>query len=358
MRFGRRLLGLCAAAGVAVAICAPGSGASTGQTFKIPVGGGQYVTVHKGPVKIALFLPGSGNTWLINAIDQAKKEAAISGAQVTTFIGGDFVESTEYAQIQDAITSGKYNGIVVLWAYGAQTCHLLTQSAPSAGILVSTIDFPICGLFAKEGNAQVPPGVLNYVGGTYEVSTMAAWLNRLAQINTGPQQVVVFNGPAVNPLTINTKTALTAFLPHHSNWSIVGQEYTDYSITKGFTDAQNVLQAHPGVTLILSPESDVTTGIIRALKAAGKIGKVKVAELGGNSQSIAEIKSGELEMTVAQYPRSEIMASVASIVNAIEHGRVGPRFLQNAGHPLDAGQKPGAPELVTKANVNTYTPDW
>ncbi len=352
---------------LACALLAAGCGAAStttagggpSRTIHVPVGQGRTVTVRPGPAKIALFLPGSGNNWLQSAIDQAKKEATAANVKITIFADSNFDPSVEFNEIQNAIQSRQYYGLIVLWPGGNQTCTMLPQTAPSQGIIVSTIDLPICGLFDKEGAAQAPAGVLNYIGGTYTVTGLEQWLEKLAVLNPGPHKVGFFYGPAVNPLTLNMQQALKEFLPRHPAWTVVGSKNTDFTINQGFSLAQNLLQAHSDVSLILSAYSDVTIGILRALKSSGRLGHVKVAELGGEKGAVPLIESGQLEMTVAQYPRHEITAAIRSIVGAVQHEIAGPRYIPNAGHALQPDQ-PASQDLyfVTKQNVRTFHPDY
>ena len=73
---------------------------------------------------------------------------------------------------------------------------------------------------------------------------------------------------------------------------------------------------------------DLTRGVIQALQANGQLKKIKVADQGGSSYSIQQIKDGNIEFTMPYFPYSNGYLAVKSLVNAAQgQGKTPQRFV-------------------------------
>jgi len=93
-----------------------------------------------------------------------------------------------------------------------------------------------------------------------------------------------------------------------------------------------------------------------ALEAAGKLGKVKVYEAGGTEWSVEALRKGWIEATTGFYRKTAAETAVRAILDA-RAGKTVPRVVLNDGHLLIAGQQAAQVGIVTRANVDTYTPE-
>jgi ribose transport system substrate-binding protein len=94
--------------------------------------------------------------------------------------------------------------------------------------------------------------------------------------------------------------------------------------------------------------SEPTKGIVEAVKAAGRSGKVRVYDMGGNKWAIDAVKKGELQMSLPLLPYNEIVVSLELLADHWQGKKV-PRF-----YDLTKELRfPGAP-FVTKANASKF----
>ena len=342
----RRLFAVSAAALAVVGMAACGSSSKSGgggKTVSIDVGLSSPVKVTP-PIKVAYFLNGGGNSFGDAQVSAAKAGAAKNHMSIKIFDGG-FQAQQQFNQIQSAVQSGQYNAIVVTPNDSNLICKLTSQTAPSKNIIVSVVDDPLCGRYANTGDALWQPGTLQYTGYYFTSTLLSQWIEAAGKQVTGPQKIGLLSGSPLDALTKLTESSLAAYIKAHPDWQLVSEIHTDYSTAKGYSGAQNMLQAHPDLTMILSIQSDISVGAANAISQAGKTGKVTLVDYGGSKQAVALVKSGEIALTVPISPYDETIKALDDIAAAVDGKKV-PRV----------NQKPF--EVVTKANVDSFTPQY
>jgi erythritol transport system substrate-binding protein len=80
----------------------------------------------------------------------------------------------------------------------------------------------------------------------------------------------------------------------------VGSDVGNWDRTQGHDKMQNLLQAHPDITGVISGNDEMALGAIAALKEAGKLSGIKVGGFDGSPDAVAAIKAGDLQYTVLQ----------------------------------------------------------
>lgn len=351
----------------AIAAAGCGSGDDGGGTAAAPAANGEAtaaidvglptkVELGGEPLRIAVFAAGTSNSFLLAQNEEAEKEAAKQGVDLDV-LDGKFDPAVQYGQMQTALQTKKYNAWIVQANDAVQACDVVSKKAPAAGIVVSVVTLPVCGRATKQGEELWAPGTLNYIGGNETVDSYKVIWEKAVKDNPGPQKVGVMTGPDLNTNTINYITAMKQVLADAPNFEIVGHVRTDYSVPDATEKGQTLVQAHPDMTILMSDYTNITKGGIAGLKAAGLLGKVKVYDAGGTTAAVQYIKDGTTVLTTAKYARIPMAVAVQQLVKAAK-GETVDRFIENDGHPLEPGRKPGDPVyLITKDNVDGYTPD-
>lgn len=360
----RRTALVLATAAAAIGLTACGSsdddgktnaGASEGQkSVAIDLGGGTKVDTGGKPLKIALFAAGSSNSYLLAQNDQARKSAKEAGVPLDVF-DAKFDPATQFKQMQTALVSGKYNAWILQAVDGQQTCKLVSEQAPKKQIVVSAIVVALCGRAQNEGEELWAPGTLNFIGGNETVEAWKTIWKKAVAENPGPQKVGVMVGAPLNSITIAYMAAMKEVIP--KDWKVVGVVNTDYSVADSQAKAQTLVQANKDMTILMSAYTNITKGGISALKAAGRLDDVKIYDGGGTVTGVDYVRKGISQATTARYSRSPIKASVQSLVDAWA-GKPVERFVPNDGHAPEPGRDPeAAVHLVTKKNLDSYTPE-
>jgi ribose transport system substrate-binding protein len=136
----------------------------------------------------------------------------------------------------------------------------------------------------------------------------------------------------------------------HPEIKVVAEGESFYTTALGLKAAQDMLQAHPDLSVIVGADQAITG----AATAVGpdNAGKIALVGYGGGTIALQGIKSGERYGTVMQMPGTEGRLGTEQLINAIRTGTPAPGM-----DPLDSLPDGG---VVTKANVDTFLPlaEW
>lgn len=336
-----------AAVALALSAC---STASDQANSKASGGSGPSVSITKpSQLKIAFFSAGTGNSYLQAAIKAAQTKASGLGATLSVF-DGQFDAQIQYNQIQTALTSGKYNAFAVEPNDGNLLCNQLTKQAAAKGILVSVFNEPICGRSIKEGDQLWQPGTVTYVGGQ-TVGSYNQWVKSIMSANPSGGKVAVITGPDLNANTLVMRAAEKP-IKANSKFKIIAEQTTDYSTPKAFAAAQTILQANPGIDIFISNYSGMTRGVAQAVNGAGKKGKVKIYDFGGDKWSLGAVKAGDIAQTVVMLPKQEAIGAINALADTVNGKKV--------DHFIDltkSAKLPGT-AFVTAQNVGKFTAEY
>lgn len=296
-------------------------------------------------LKIAYFSAGTSNSYLQASIKEAKKVAGELDADLDVF-DGQFDAQNQFDQMQQALTSGKYNAFLVEPNDGNLVCDLLTQEAPEKGVLVSVFNLPICGRDTKLGKQTHEPGTVTYVGGQ-TLDVYRSWIKSVTKAHPDGAKVGLISGPDLNANTLSFFEAAKGF-KEDEGFTVAAKQTTDYTTPKAFEAARTMLQANPDLDVIMSNFSGMTRGVVEA--TGGK--KVEVFDFGGDEWALGNVKDGSLTGTVMMLPRQETREAIEAVADYVE-GKHVPPFIDLT----ESAELPGTP-FVTARNVGEFTAQY
>lgn len=202
-----------------------------------------------------------------------------------TFLDSNFDGPTQVNQLQDAVTSKRYDVVIVQANDGTAMVNPVKQ-AVAAGITVVVEFTPIGGDYTSAKpqvsgtiNLIDPPSV-NGVG----LATMG--LAACKTVTTGGCQVAYLQGFANYPLDgARTKAAVAALKAGGA--TVYSNLVGGYTADSGRTAMQNLLQAHPNVNVVIG-SSQALEGATPMVK--GK--KITFVGNGGSTQAFGFVKAG------------------------------------------------------------------
>jgi ribose transport system substrate-binding protein len=280
-RSGSRLL-LAALAVALLAVCST-------------LGASAKPAAQQGKVKAVAFFGFAAANSFAQATWAGVKQAAKAQGVSAKFFDPNFNAQTQVSQIQDATTSGQYQAFVIQANDGNAVIPAI-QQAVKKGIAVVAEFTPI----GSNYNTLTPPipGVTFVGESPVHNGTELGALGIAACKGLNPCNVAYLEGFKSLPLDNARTAAVKKQLATASNVKLVADVEGGYTQASGLKAAQDVLQAHSDVNVIIG-SSQAIEGAQQAVKKAGKTGQIKLIGNGGSCQAVAGVKSGAWFATYA-----------------------------------------------------------
>jgi ribose transport system substrate-binding protein len=277
----------------------------------------------------------------------AQTAAADSGAKLTVFDANNSPQ-TQQQQLQDVINSGQYNGIILQPIYGAGLTSIVA-TAIGKGIKVVNMD-QILGSNLSTDQPQVQGLSANVAFVPTDIGTKLGQLvvQACKSKNLDPCKVGYLWDIKASALDVAINGAFMTAIKG-SPVQIAAQGQSFFTPTLGLQAVQTMLQAQPGLNLIVGSDQGIEGGS-QALATAHKTGQVILVGYGASAAALSGVKSGAWYADVAQAPASEGRLAVQAMVKALQTG-------QASGGVDPVATLPNG-GIVTKSDVSQFTPEW
>jgi ribose transport system substrate-binding protein len=237
--------------------------------------------------KVAFFGFAAANSFA-QATWKGVQDAAKRNGVEAKFFDPNFDAQKQVSQIQDAITSHEYQAFVIQANDGNAVVPAIKQ-ALKAGITVVGEFTPI-GTRYDTIKPQVPGLVFVGEAPTWNGDTLGK-LGVQACGSLNPCNVAYLEGFKSLPLDNARTAAVKKALSKAKNVKLVASVEGGYTQASGLKAAQDVLQAHSDVNVLIG-SSQAIEGAQQAVKDAGKLGKIKLIGNGGSCQAIKGVLAG------------------------------------------------------------------
>ncbi len=213
------------------------------------------------------------------------QQYAQSHNATATFVDSNFNGATQVNELQDAVTSKRYDVVIIQANDGTAMVNPVRQ-AVAAGITVVIEFTPVGGRY--DTAAPQVPGTINIIDPptVNGVGLAKMGLEACKKVTTGKCQVAYLQGFANYPLdTARTNAAVAAL--QAGGAEVISNLVGGYTADSGRTAMQDLLQAHPNVNVVI--------GSSQALEGAAPLAKgKKIAFIGngGSTQAFAAVMSG------------------------------------------------------------------
>jgi ribose transport system substrate-binding protein len=300
----------------ALLVLAAGAFAACGSDAGGGASGGDGKTKVK---KIAFFGFASANSFAQATFAGIKEEAAKHHVEVK-FFDPNFDGAKQVSQIQNAITSGEYQAFIVQANDGNAVVPPIRE-AINEGITVVG-EFTPVGTKYDTIEPQVP-GLIFVGEAPTENGKALGELGVQACKGMDPCEVAYLEGFKALPLDNARTDAVKSALAGGSNVKLVASVEGGYTQDTGLKAAQNVLQAHPEVDVMIG-SSQAIAGAEQAVKDAGA--KVKLIGNGGSHQAVKAVKDGRWFATYVIAEKSAGAKATELAIKKAEGGKVAPSF--------------------------------
>jgi len=301
------------------------------------------------------------NSYDAPMLAEAQNAAAAEGATLTVLDANNSVEA-QVAQLQDAISSGQYDGIIVQPIFG-QALIPDIEAAIANGAQIAVLD-QILGSDLSSTEKQVDGLAANVVFSQTEIGRKQGELvvQACAEFELDPCNIgFIWSLKGVSALDIAIDQSFNEVIGEHPNIQVVAEGESFYTTHFGLTSTENMLVSNPEINMIVAADQGIT-GAVVALANAGRddvvligyggaaIAYDRIRCTGDPAGAGCEFVLGTQYATVAQRPATEGRYVVEDLIRAIR-----------SGTPSDSRDPVGElPDdgVVTFENVGNFTPEW
>jgi ribose transport system substrate-binding protein len=300
-------------------------------------GSGKHVTIAYMSFAVA-------NTYDAPMLAAAKAVAASENATVKV-LDANNNPATQYSQLQDAITSGNYQGIITQPITSTNLIPLV-QQAISKGIKVVNIDQilgPKLDTFQKQvqglsGNVTFVPTELGNKFGQLVVQACKA--NHLNPCNVGYLYDI-----KASALDVALRSGFDQAIASDPSVKIVAEGQDFFTPAEGLKAVQDMLQSNSSINLIAGSDQG-----IEGAQQANTSKKVVLVGYGGSAAGISGVTSGKWFGTVQQTPATEGRLGMQQVIAAAQNGTD-----SAAVDPLASLPNGGT---IIKSNVSQFHAEW
>jgi ribose transport system substrate-binding protein len=268
--------------------------------------------------KIAFFGLAAANPYTQWMYKGAEVEAKKLGATIE-FYDGKFDPKAQYGQVQDAITSGKFNVFIIMPNDSASIVPVVKQ-AINEGIKVGALQFPI-GPKVSQAAPQVPGVSTSVIEDLVMGGRVVAEGIVTACKGIDPCKVAHIWGAREVPFEAAKADTFLGILEKHPNIDLVFQGDGGFLQGPGEKIAAQALQREPDVDVISSFGDDMMIGVERAIQKAGRTiglgeGDLKLVGYGASKYSVKQVREGRWVQTYLLAPVTMAKAIVTRMVDA------------------------------------------
>lgn len=221
------------------------------------------------------------------AVYQGVEETAAEAGAKATFVDGQFDGQLQAQQINDSITSQRYD-IIIIQANDNLAVQEPLQKAVDAGITV-VVEFTPVGPALDTAESQIE-GAISLVDPPVGNGTALAELATQACAEVGDDcKVAYMEGNPALPLDNARTKAVLAGLKADPAITVLPTVTGGYSQDEGRGAFQDITQANPDVDVVIGS----TQAIAGAALVAGADSKVKFIGNGSPQSAVEKVRSGE-----------------------------------------------------------------
>ena len=206
--------------------------------------------------------------------------------------------ATQVSQVQDLLTQG-IDAFIYIPA-GAAAATVPTRLARAAGIPVINVD--------REPEGEPGDTVIygENVNSAYQVC------NHIICLAGGKGKMVVIHGQKGTTPEVQRFEGCKMAIDENPGVELVDQQWSQqWSPDEGFQIAQNMLQAHPDITIIFGQADGLAMGAAKAVQVAGLADKITIGGYDGDGAALQSLVACDTPFVVTATQSTQAMGVLA-----------------------------------------------
>lgn len=151
---------------------------------------------------------------------------------------------------------------------------------------------------------NLPPGV-NYVG-SRSIDAGIFEMTELGRLMGGKGNIVIMLGELAHEASRNRTAGIKQVIAEkYPDIKVLAEQSANWKRDQGRTLMENWLASGMPINGVAATNDEMALGALLAIKAAGKLGEIKVCGVDGSDDALAAMDQGELDCTVFQDPKGQ-----------------------------------------------------
>lgn len=240
--------------------------------------------------------------------------------------------NTQLSQVEDFISQG-VDAIIVLPVY-IDSSKAITDKAKAANIPIISLMTP----FENQSDAVCYVAPDSKQAAKLEMEYLAKKMNYKGN-------VAIMMGPMDDRAQRVRTETYHEVISKYPDMKIVAEQSAEWDRARGTALMETWLKSGKEIDAVASNNDEMAIGALKAIEAAGKLGKITVGGIDATPDSLQYLKSGKLAVTVFQDAAKLSKSSIDTAIKAAKGENVEKTInIQN--------------ELVTPENVDQYIAKW
>ncbi|TPE47974.1 sugar ABC transporter substrate-binding protein [Amaricoccus solimangrovi] len=203
---------------------------------------------------------------------------------------------TQVNQIQDLLTQN-IDALIYIPA-GAAAATVPVKLAKAAGVPVVNVD----------RNAEGAPG--DTFIATDSVASAKAVCDYIVEKAGGSGKMAIIHGQKGTTPEVDRMKGCSETLAANPGVEVVAEQWSNmWSQDEGFQIMQNMLQAHPDISIVFAQADALALGAAQAIKVANPSDKIWLAGFDGDTAALEALKNGVFDVTATQ--QTQLMGRMA-----------------------------------------------
>jgi ribose transport system permease protein len=248
----------------------------------------------------------------------AEREVAAQGVRLVSLAAERETDVERQYQIIENLIQQKVDAILLAPA-GSKELVPAIRKANDAGIPVLILDTRIDRAAADSMGVRV----LTYIGSdNFEGGAVAG--RYLARTLGGTGSVAIIEGISGHETADQRRQGFLKGVEGHPGIRVVASQTADWERARAYTVAENLLQAHRELDAIFAANDEMALGALEAVAAARRLDRVRIVGFDAIPDALANIASGRLLGSVAQFPGEMGRLGVRHAVILLREGKAPP----------------------------------
>ena len=262
--------------------------------------------------------------------DAGEAEAEALGVNLVSLAADRETDVERQYQIIENLIQQRVDAIL-LAPSGSKELVPAISKANDAGIPVLLLDTRI----DEAAAASVGAEVLTYIGSdNFEGGAVAG--RYLAAELDGVGEIAVIEGISGHETADQRRLGFLSGIAGSPGLRVVASQTANWERARAYTVAENLLQAHPDLDAIFAANDEMALGALEAIDAAGRISEIVVIGFDAIPDALANIRSGRMLGSVAQFPSEMGRLGVKHAVELVRSGQAPPDEVLTRVELIDA----------------------